>query len=409
LSGGDLRPYKPQKDYLKLISLGGKRALAERFGTARAGALLWRWKDQIDRKFMDQFDDLPRMAQPDVPRTAALGLKEALGDKPMCGGCGAKVGRGALRDVLSAQPDLGRDDVRSIAGDDAAIVRVGGVDQVMTTDHLRAFSHDPVLMVRVAAVHALGDVWAMGGTPQAATVTLILPQMSAEMQRRTLAEIMAVAHKVMAASGVAIVGGHTSLGDELTVGFTITGRCDKPPITIAGAQAGDALILTKPIGSGVVLAAEMAGKARGADVIACHDLMIQPQAEAARILRGSHAMTDVTGFGLAGHLAGMAAASGVQMTADLEAVPLMAGALALAQDGIGSSLFADNVAGAVPWEGPSGPLADLMFDPQTAGGLLAAVPQADAAALCVALRDAGYVDACVIGRVGAGDPLVKLA
>jgi len=126
LAGGAMRPYVPQKDYLKLISLGDKQALAERFGTARSGALLWKWKDRIDRKFMDQFDDLPQMDAPEVPRTAALGLRDAMGDKPMCGGCGAKVGRKALQQVLAELPQEGRSDVQSIAGDDAAIVPTFG-------------------------------------------------------------------------------------------------------------------------------------------------------------------------------------------------------------------------------------------------------------------------------------------
>jgi selenide,water dikinase len=93
LSGGDLRPYKPQKDYLKLISLGGKSALAERFGTAWQGPILWKLKNHIDLTFMNQFANLVPMAQPEVPLTVAIGVREALGDKPMCGGCGSKVGR----------------------------------------------------------------------------------------------------------------------------------------------------------------------------------------------------------------------------------------------------------------------------------------------------------------------------
>ena len=408
LSGGAMRPYVPQKDYLKLISLGDKRALAERFGTARSGALLWKWKNQIDRKFMDQFDDLPQMEHPQVPRTAALGLKEAIGDKPMCGGCGAKVGRGALQDVLSKLTYDDRADVQSIAGDDAAIVRVGGVQQVMTTDHLRSFSHDPVQMTRIAALHALGDIWAMGAAPQAATATLILPRMSADLQQRTMTEIMQAAHGVMHDAGVAIVGGHSSLGDELTVGFTITGTCTKP-ITLAGAQAGDVLILTKPIGSGTILAAEMAGQANGADVQACFAQMLHEQGAAAAILSGAHAMTDVTGFGLAGHLAGMCAASSVQADVTLADVALMDGALELARAGTRSSLFADNVAGVGAWEGEPSPLNDLMFDPQTAGGLLASIAADQADAILAALHNAGYAQAAIIGRLGAGPPLVRFS
>ncbi|MEM8536244.1 MAG: selenide, water dikinase SelD [Pseudomonadota bacterium] len=384
LSGGDLRPYKPQRDYLKLISLGEKSALAEKFGTARDGPLLWRLKDYIDQKFMQQFAALPTMAQPNLPRTTALGLTEALGDKPMCGGCGAKVGRVALQDVLGPH-----------FGDDAATVQRG---QVISTDHLRALTQDPVVMTRIAAEHALNDIWASGAQPQAATINLILPRMSAELQARTLAETMTTAKDALTRAGADIVGGHTSLGDELTIGFTITGKV-KTPITQAGARPGDKLILTKPIGSGTILAAEMAGLARGADVITCMDLMIQGQGAAARALAAAHAMTGVTGFGLLGHLRGICDASGVGALISAGDVALMPGAAALSAQGIRSTMFADNVVGAGD---VSGPVPDIFYDPQTAGGLLAAVAADSADDLVKVLQDAGYA-AAVIGTVVAGN------
>ena len=389
LSGGTLRPYKPQRDYLKLISLGEKSALAEKFGTARKGPLLWKLKDHIDRKFMRQFDELPTMPAPKIPRTAALGLAEALGDKPMCGGCGAKVGRAALQTVLADH-----------FGDDAAEVQPG---QVMTTDHLRSLTLDPVLMARITAVHALGDIWAMGAQPQAATASIILPRMSADLQQRTLAEIMEAASAVMLDAGARIIGGHTSLGDELTIGFTITGLTDQP-VTLAGARPGDALILTKPIGSGTIMTAEMAGQAHGADVIACLDLMTQSQGQAAAILRDAHAMTDVTGFGLAGHLRGICDASGTGARLVLDAIPLMQGARALCDAGVRSSLFADNETGAGAIDGPR---FDLLHDPQTAGGLLAAVAGTDAETLLQKLQSAGYA-AAIIGEVTAGDAITTV-
>jgi selenide,water dikinase len=380
LSGGQLGPYKPQRDYLKLVSLGEKSALAEKFGTARQGKILWQLKDYIDRKFMDQFDELPAMDAPKLPRTTALGMKEALGDKPMCGGCGAKVGRAALQNILTDQ-----------FGDDAAEIQSG---QVMSTDHLRALTHDPVVMTRIAAVHALGDIWAMGAKPQAATASLILPRMSAELQERTMAEIMATASEVFAKAGGKIIGGHSSLGDELTIGFTVTGLTKKP-ITLAGAKAGDALIITKPIGSGTIMAAEMAGRAEGADVIACLELMVQDQARASELLKHAHAMTDITGFGLAGHLRGICDASAVGAELKLDQIPLMDGALALSAAGVRSSLYADNLLGAGPITGAQ---YDLLFDPQTAGGLLAAIAPDQAKAALKALIKAGY-QAAIVGEI----------
>jgi selenide,water dikinase len=404
LAGGPLRPFRPQRDYLKLVSLGDRRAIAEKWGLSASGPAIWRWKDRIDRRFTDRLARLPAMPAPAVPRPAARGLRELMGEAPPCGGCGAKVGRGVLTGSLSALPSP-RADVDRLPGDDAALLRTGQARQVITTDHLRAVTLDPVLMTRIAAIHALGDIWAMAAAPQAALMTLVLPRMSADLQSRTLAEIMATAAEVIGAAGAALAGGHTSQGEEFTIGFTLTGLIEGDPVTLAGARPGDALILTRPVGSGVILAADMRRVARGADVAACHATMIRPQDDAARILRNAHAMTDVTGFGLAGHLAGLCDASGLAAEVQLGDVPLLAGAEALAARGIRSTLWADNRSGAGPVFGASGPRGDLMFDPQTCGGLLAAVDQRQAPALLSALRATGC-GAAVIGRLVEGRPAV---
>lgn len=388
LGAGKMRRYVPQNDYLKLISLGQKSALAERLGTSFSGGLMWTWKNHIDQSFMNRFRDLPQMAIPPLPRFHAEGLPEAMGDKPLCGGCGAKVGRGALQDVLRQLPPASREDISPLPGDDAALFQTGGARQVMTTDHLRSFLLDPVVMARIAAIHALGDIWAMGADPQAATATVILPRMSAELQRRTLAEIMTAAQGVMHQAGAEIVGGHSSMGNEMTIGFNLTGLCPREPITLAGGQPGDALILTKPLGSGVLMAAEMAGQADGAWVAEAIAHMSHPQGIAAQILNGAHAMTDVTGFGLAGHLSGLCEASGCGAVLDLEAVPVMKGAEELAAKGIRSTIFGDNRM--IAPELPEGGKADLLYDPQTAGGLLAAVAADRAEGLCAKLQEAEY-------------------
>lgn len=398
LSGGSMRSYSPQKDYLKLISLGQRSALAERFGRSWTGSLMWRWKDHIDQKFMNQFRDLPKMDAPGLPPAHTTGLVEALGDKPLCGGCGAKVGRTALRAALAPLASNQRADVIPLPGDDAALLTTGGVKQVMTSDHLRALVEDPVMMTRIAANHALGDIWAMSAAPQAATATLILPRLSTAMQQRMMTEIMTTATEVLRAAGAEIVGGHSSVGSELTIGFTLTGLCESDPVTLAGGQPGDALILTKPLGSGVLMAADMVGDARGTWIVAALEHMIQPQSEASRILTSAHAMTDVTGFGLAGHLHGICEASGTGATLTPDAIPLMDGALEMANAGIRSTLFDDN-RGLVP-NLPTGGMADLLYDPQTAGGLLAAVAASEADDLISALRAAGY-PAARIGNLTA--------
>ena len=380
-TGTGLREYIPQDDYLKLISLGEKSALAERFGITLAGPMMWRWKDQIDTKFMTQFDAPMQAFAPALPWPRAKGSRA---EKPLCGGCGAKVGMPALAKALHGR--------EGAVGDDAGVLPDG---QVISTDHLRAMVLDPVALTRVAAVHALGDVWAMGAAPQAAVTTVILPEQTPELAERALSEIHAAAREVMEAAGAEIVGGHSTLGAELTVGFTVTGLCEGKPITLEGAKPGDALVLTKPIGSGVILAGEMMAKADGHDVAAALQVMMQPQGKAAGHLAKAHAMTDVTGFGLVGHVMNMVQASGVGAEIDLEAVPVIAGAVELSARGVRSSLFEQNRL--VLPNVPETDRHDLLFDPQTGGGLLAAVG-GDADGVVEALRKDGY-EAAVIGRV----------
>jgi selenide,water dikinase len=406
-SGGRMRPFRPQKDYLKLVSLGGKTALADRSGLTCSSPWLWRWKDRIDRRFMERFTDLPRMASPKLPTPRAEGVSEVLGDKPLCGGCGAKVAGSALKTALARLPAPARNDVLTVPGDDAAILSIGGQRQVMTTDHLRAFTEDPAMLARICAVHALGDIWAMGAQPQAALASITLPRMREEMQAATLREILDVASEVFRAEGADLVGGHTSIGAELTIGFTLTGLAAETPVTLAGAQAGDALLLTKPIGSGTLLAGEMQGKARGKDVMAALRSMARPQGAAAGILAGAHAMTDVTGFGLAGHLMGICDASGTGALLSMADIPVYSGAVDLAADGVRSTIWAANRAVAARMVLPDTPRAALLFDPQTAGGLLAAVAPDQAERLMDELRQTGLA-AARIGEITEGPPVISV-
>ena len=406
LSGGRRLAFKPQKHYLKLISLGGRSAVAERGRLALGGASLWRWKDWIDRRFMARLEDLPSMkgAQPRGP--VALGVQGALAGKPLCGGCGAKVGGAVLGDLLAGVSEAQRGDVVTGAGDDAAVLRQpGGGFQVMSTDHLRGFIDDPVVMTRIAAVHALGDIWAMGAAPQVALSSIVMPRMAPELQARTLREITGAAQEVMGAAGAQIVGGHTTMGAELTVGFTVTGLRAQPPIGVGGAQSGDMLLLTRPIGSGVILAGHMSGQAPGRVVAGALEVMAQPQARAAEILSQAHAMTDITGFGLAGHLQAICRASGLAAELWGDAVPIYPGAQALSDGGVASSLLPVNQADA-PIRA-TGAVNPLFHDPQTAGGLLAALPEAAAEKALAAFAEDG-LECHLIGRLEAGAPSIRL-
>ncbi len=409
LTGQDtMRPYRPQRDYLKLISTGHKSAVADKWGLRLAGPPLWRWKDRIDRRFMDRLNDLPAMPSAPIPALHALGLTEELhGGQPFCGGCGAKIGQSDLAAALVDLPPPQRPDILTGAGDDAAVLSLGGARQAFTTDHLRAFTHDPVALTRIAAIHAMGDIWAMGGVPQAALAQITLPHLSPRLSRETLREIMATASAAFRAEGADIVGGHTSVGDELTVGFTVTGLLDRPAIGHSGARGGDVLILTKPLGTGVILAAEMARAARGADVATAFASMRATSGPAAAVLADhATALTDVTGFGLAGHLLNILTASGLSATLDLAALPILPGAETLAARGIASTLAPANRASAADRiEAAATSRAALLYDPQTAGGLLAAVPATRAAAILETLRKT-TPQAAIIGHLTEGPPRI---
>ncbi len=394
-AGRPLKPFKPQEDFLRLISLGDKRAIADRNGRAIAGGWAWRWKDWIDRRFMDRLNHPPAMQFPAPP---ALRAEGTVSNQFLCAGCGSKIGSDVLDRVLRKLPSHMRDDVLTGPGDDAAVLQFGGATQVLTTDHLRAFWADPWLFGRIAAIHALGDIWAMGAAPQSAMAQITLPRLAPDLQHRWLTEIMAAATAVFAEERVQIVGGHSTQGAELTLGFTVTGLVDGRLLTLDGAKPGDRLILTRPLGSGTILAAEMAGKACGDDVEHALSTMATMQGNAARLLAPhASAMTDVTGFGLAGHSARLANASGLTAEINLDVVPLLSGAEALAQAGIRSTIWQAN-RDSVPFDGPDTDRAALLFDPQTAGGFLAAVPQTQAYRLRADLRDMGHT-AEVIGEM----------
>ena len=412
LSGRPLKSFNPQSDYLKLISTGGKGAVADKFRMTFDGPLLWQLKDYIDQKFMRQFEHLPASPQPTLPAIRALSDEPV--DASLCGGCGAKVEHDALQNVLTQLPPKQRSDVLSGPGDDAAILAESKDSnkphQLLTIDHLRALIDDPWLMSRIAAIHALGDIWAMGAAPQAAVATITLPRLSARLQTETLREIMHAASDVFANAGADIVGGHSSQGAELSIGFAVTALTSERVITNAGAQPGNMLILTKPIGTGILNKAAMTREAEGEWLKGAWTSMAQDQSAAAAILaKHATAMTDITGFGLANHLLAVCRASSVSADLDLSAIPILPGAEQLAAQGIHSSIWPSNKAAASPFmkSAKDSPQTRLLYDPQTAGGLLACVPESVAQAVHEQVRELG-MDAAIIGSITDGTPEIRL-
>jgi selenide,water dikinase len=424
LVGRRLRAYRPQRDALYIVSTGDAWAVATRNGLTAAGGWAWRLKDRIDRRFMDRYNALPAMAEPrgnaDSPLADKAALREVSAIAMRCGGCGAKIGATVLSRALGAIAPLPRAEVLVglDAPDDAAVVDTGGERlAVQTVDYFRAIVDDPYRFGMIAANHALGDVFAMGGEPQTALAIATVPYGVEAKVEADLSAMMQGANEVLREAGCALVGGHTSEGAELALGFAVNGLVERAAfLRKGGLMPGDALILTKPIGTGTLLAADMRGLARARWVQGAIRHMLVSNRRAAEVLARHqvHAATDVTGFGLLGHLVEMTRASGVDVRLDLACIPVLDGARETVARGAFSSLQPQNVrlrrairdlatAQALP-------LYPLLFDPQTAGGLLAGVPAAQAAACVAELQAAGYATAAVIGTVlapaGAMEPII---
>ena len=427
LRGQPLVAYNPQQRWLALISTGDRYAVASRGALGFAGAWVWTWKDWIDRRFMRKFTELPAMADASpaaATPTSSLVLsaeesRQAISAIAMrCGGCGAKVGASILTRALGSLQPVERDDVLIglHAPDDAAVVRVPpGKAMVHTVDFFRSFIDDPYLFGKVAANHALGDIFAMGAEPQSATAIATVPPGLEAKVEDLLLQMMTGAVEVLNAAGCALVGGHTGEGRELALGFAINGLIDEQMDGVmrkGGMLPGDVLLLTKPIGTGTLFAAHARHAAKGRWIDAALKSMVVSNQAGAQILRahGATACTDLTGFGLLGHLVEMTRPSGVDAELQLSALPLLDGAVECVEAGIVSSLQPANVrlrrALRNAEDFVKDPRYPLLFDPQTAGGLLASVP-ADQASACIrALKASGYPQTAAIGRIrGASDAL----
>lgn len=414
LLGEAPQPFTPQKQWLSLISTGDKYAVASRGRWFLKGRLIWRWKDWIDRRFMDKFNVLPEMRQaPAVELAPGLADAEAMREisalAMRCGGCGAKVGATTLDRALARLQPVQRHDV--VVGlehpDDAAVVEVPAQKvMVHTVDFFRALVDDPYIFGKIAAQHSLGDIFAMGAEGQTALAIATVPYGLEQKTEDTLSQMLQGAEEVLHDAGVALVGGHTSEGAELSLGFAINGLAEPADLLRKGGmRPGDRLILTKPLGTGTLFAADMRLKAKGRWVSAALASMLLSNREAAACLRRHRATacTDVTGFGLLGHLVEMTRASQVGACLDLSQLPVLDGAAETIAAGIFSTLQPQNVrlrrAVRNLDAAAQAPRYPLLFDPQTAGGLLASVPSAQAAACLAELQALGYGHAAIIGTI----------
>ena len=378
--GQPLRPWHPQRRALQLIGSHQDAAWA-RWGRWRLGpsALFWRLKEYIDRVFMAGFQKPTSMAD-----AAAMA----------CRGCAAK---------LPAQPLAAALERVGLGGQSEDAARVPGDQELLqSVDGFPALVSDPWLNGRLTALHACSDLWACGATVSSAMATIMLPMVSANEQQELLVQTLSGIRSVLDEQRAELIGGHTmearsaapapaSLGVQIAL--TVNGKSAKSAWLKTGLRPGDALLISRPLGTGVLFAGGMIGATKAADLnvalqtMACSQHTLLEQIEPIR--ESVHACTDITGFGLLGHLREMLQNSpGLMVQLDSPAIPAYPGALELFERGVSSTLAPSNRAVWKWLEGtvqlsqpPSAALLELLVDPQTCGPLLLACDSEAAAQL----------------------------
>ena len=410
LLGRRPRTFKPQRLFLSLVGTGDGSAVASWGPLAVQGRWAWRWKNRIDRRFMAKYQQLPLMQTPPLPPPLSVGAAPL--DTMRCGGCGAKLGATALQRALSRLPPQRSPNLIQGVGDDAAVLAANPAPLVLSIDGFRALVDDPHLFGRIAAHHGLNDIYAMGAQPTSALALATVPLMAEAMMEDDLHQMLAGAVAVLNDCGVPLVGGHSAEGAELSLGLAVSGALVEPVLNKGGAKPGDRLLLTKPLGAGVLFAAHMRGFAPTGLVQTALEHLDLSNRSALAALRahGARAATDVTGFGLIGHLLEMLDAGGLGAELRLGSTPALDGALAAFRQGGASVLQADNERALDSFELRGCSSADervrLLADPQTAGGLLAAVPEAQAGACLEALLQAGYRGSADIGVITSAERVI---
>jgi selenide,water dikinase len=335
--------------------------------------------------------------------------KVALTEGSAYGGCGAKLSKGLLSAILCGLPRLESPDllVGIENADDAGVLRLTpDIGLIHTVDFFPPLVDDPFSYGRIAAVNALSDVYAMGGEPLAGMNLVSFPL--AQLGKAALKEILRGGLSALEEAGAVLAGGHTIEGSELLYGMAVTGRVHPDRIwRNGGALPGDVLVLTKPLGTGLITTAakaDLCDPGHLAMAIRWMATLNRRAADAARSLQ-PHAVTDVTGFALAGHAAEMAQASGAALRFEARALPLLPGALDAAEAGLvplGTAKNRASLEGILQVAaGLDDPMVDVALDPQTSGGLLIALPPAKAAVLVRQLPSAAIVGEVLDGPPGA--------
>jgi selenide,water dikinase len=325
-------------------------------------------------------------------------------------GCACKLGLRDLGEVLHllGPPDQADDVLIGLdEADDAAVVKLEGDDAlILTIDFFTPLVDDAFTWGQIAAANASSDVYAMGGRPMVALNVTAWPRETLPLE--LLADVLRGGRDIARRGGFTVVGGHTIDDPEPKYGMVVVGRADVNGLmTIDAAKPGDVLVLTKSIGTGIITTAIKRDEASPDDIDGAVSSMTHLSDKASKVLvsRGVRACTDVTGFGLMGHLHRMLNASGASAEIDADAVPLIKGARRLAEDGSvpgGTKRNRDALDAHIDWRDTDETTRVLLCDAQTSGGLLAAVPPDKADGVVEALR--GELAHAVIGRISDGSP-----
>lgn len=396
--GESLRPARLQKKHLALITNGRKQAVALRGNFYWRASWLWPWKDRIDRKFMRKFSNLPPFA---------MAVSE--NDPMRCLGCGAKVEGGLLKKALQR---LSKDypkvfasdeDRRSLSlSDDVSLLKANGW-LMQSLDYFPAFFKDLYTVGKIACYHAAGDILAKGGRVSSALALAVLPHKEGILAEDDLYQLLSGVAQGLEDLDARLIGGHSAEGMQAAIGLQIQGPKPDEWRPKGNLKAGDVLIMTKALGTGLILAALMRNQCKGPWLEACLQSMQKHHLPLVPLLRlpAVHASTDVTGFGLLGHLAEMIHASGVHVELSMDAILGLPGTRELLEQGISSTLAAGNLRYA---EGLcsiqcDGPIPPILFDPQTSGGLLLSLEASQAEAWVQKAREFGFHDCRIVAKV----------
>lgn len=390
------KTYTPQRDFLSLVSTGQRQAIGSRSGVTFSGKWVWQLKNWIDVKFMRQFIDLSAMTMP-TPKPDPEAVMR-------CNGCGSKVPGDALNTVLAHLPVAKVNSVDAAqllqASDDAACVTWHSNQLIQSVDQISALMDDPYRFGRIATLHALSDVYTQAAVCHSAQVILTLPHAHHTIVTRELQQVMLGVVAELNAEQCALIGGHTSEGSELQVGLVVNAQ---PTVAPPRSDGPWAIVLTQPLGVGVLFAGLMQNKTAGVHIEAAveHLLTSNRLASAVAQQHGMAFCTDVTGFGLLGHLHALATREQVVCTVKVASVPLLEGVADLIDSGVQSTLSPANQAVLAEVQGAESLTTAqriALTDPQTGGGLAMLIPQTHADQCLQDLRSAGLSSACVVGQ-----------